>query len=67
LLDQAEGTLDVDKRRVVMAKLEKILQDDGPIVQPLWRVIQTGYDKRVKGFRMHPTQYIFAEQLAIES
>jgi len=67
LLTEAEGTLDVDKRRVVMAKLEKILQDDGPIVQPLWRVIQTGYDKRVKGFRMHPTQYIFAEQLAIES
>ena len=65
LLDQAEGTLEVDKRRVVMAKLEKIMQDDGPIVQPLWRVIQTGYDKRVKGFRMHPTQYIFAEQLAI--
>lgn len=67
LLDQAEGTLDLEKRREIMAKLEKILQDDGPIVQPLWRVIQTGYDKRVKGFRMHPTQYIFAEQLAIES
>ena len=67
LLDQAEGTLDVDKRREIMAKLEKLMQDDGPIVQPLWRVIQTGYDKRVKGFRMHPTQYIFAEELAIAS
>jgi peptide/nickel transport system substrate-binding protein len=67
LLNEAEGLLDVDKRRAVMAKLEKLLQDDGPIVQPLWRVIQTGYDKRVKGFRMHPTQYIFAEELAIES
>lgn len=67
LLTEAEGTLDVEKRRAVMAKLEKLLQDDGPIVQPLWRIIQTGYDKRVLGFRMHPTQYIFAEQLAIAS
>jgi peptide/nickel transport system substrate-binding protein len=67
LLTEAEGTLDVEKRRAIMAKLEKIMQDDGPIIQPLWRKIQTAYDKRVKGFRMHPTQYIFAETLAIEA
>jgi peptide/nickel transport system substrate-binding protein len=66
LLTEAEGLLDVEKRRSVMAKLEKIMQDDGPIVQPLWRAIQTAYDKRVKGFNMHPTQYIFAEELAVE-
>ncbi|MBI3708895.1 MAG: ABC transporter substrate-binding protein [Proteobacteria bacterium] len=67
LLTEAEGALDVEKRRAIMAKLEKIMQDDGPIIQPLWRQIQTAYDKRVKGFRMHPTQYIFAETLAIEA
>lgn len=66
LLTKAEGILDPDKRRVVMTDLERILQEDGPIVQPLWRGIQTGFSKRVKGFREHPTQYIFAEQLAIE-
>jgi peptide/nickel transport system substrate-binding protein len=66
LLTQAEGILDPDKRRVVMAKLEQMLQDDGPIVQPLWRVVQTGYHKRVKGFRMHPSQYIFLDELAVE-
>jgi len=65
-LTQAEGLLEVDKRREVMAKLEKILQDDGPIIQPLWRIVQTGFDKRVKGFRMHPTQYIFLDELAVE-
>ena len=37
LLTEAEGTLDVDARRELMAQLEKILQDDGPIVQPVWR------------------------------
>jgi peptide/nickel transport system substrate-binding protein len=67
LLTRAEGTLDVDERRKVMAELEKILQEDGPIVQPLWRGLQTAYDSRVKGFKIHPSQYIFAEQLAIES
>ncbi len=67
LLTKAEGILDVDKRREVMCQLETIMQEDGPIVQPLWRSVFTGYDKRVKGFKMHPTSYIFANELAIES
>ena len=67
LLSEAEGILDVDKRRVVMAKIEKLMQVDGPIVQPLWRSIFTAMDKRVKGFKMHPTSYIFGDELAIES
>ena len=65
LLTEAEGTLDVAKRREIMAKLEAILQDDGPIVQPLWRSVFTYMDKRVQGFKMHPTQYIFGNQLGI--
>jgi peptide/nickel transport system substrate-binding protein len=65
LLTEAEGTLDVGKRREIMAKLEAILQDDGPIVQPLWRSVFTFMDKRVQGFKMHPTQYIFGHQLGI--
>ena len=64
---EREGTLDVDQRREVMAKLEAILQDDGPIVQPFWRSAFTFYDKRVQGFKMHPTLYIFANQLAIST
>ena len=65
LLTTAEGTLDVAKRREIMAKLEAILQDDGPIVQPVWRSVFTFMDKRVQGFKMHPTQYIFGNQLGI--
>ncbi|MFQ5783253.1 MAG: ABC transporter substrate-binding protein [Alphaproteobacteria bacterium] len=65
LLTKAEGILDVDKRREVMAELETIMQEDGPIVQPLWRSVFTAMDKRVKGFRMHPTSYIFADELAL--
>ena len=49
-----------------MARLEQILQQDGPIVQPLWRVVQGGFDRKVKGFRMHPTSYLFLDELAVE-
>ena len=64
LLTEAEGQLDVDAAaQDVFDKIEALLQEDGPIVQPLWRIVRTGYDKRVQGFSMHPTQYIFAEKL----
>ena len=67
LLLEAEGLLDVDQRRAVMARIEKLLQGDGPIVQPLWRSEITFMDKRVKGFSMHPSTYIFGNELAIGS
>jgi peptide/nickel transport system substrate-binding protein len=67
LITQAEGTLDVNQRREIMAKIEAMLQDDGPIVQPIWRSVFTFMDKRVQGFRIHPTLYIFGNQLAISS
>jgi peptide/nickel transport system substrate-binding protein len=66
LLTQAEGILEADKRRVVTAKLEQILQEDGPIVQPLWLVVQAAFDSKVKGFSMHPTGYIFLDEMAVE-
>jgi len=67
LLTQAEGTLDVASRREIMSRLEAILQEDGPIVQPVWRAIFTFHDKRVQGFKPHPTLYIFGHQLAIQA
>ena len=65
LLGMAEGTLDVAARKELMARLETIMQEDGPIVQPVWRAIFTFHDKRVQGFKAHPTLYIFGHQLAI--
>jgi peptide/nickel transport system substrate-binding protein len=67
LLTEAEGTLDLAKRKTLMAKLEAIMQEDGPIVQPLWRNNFTFYDKKVKGFSVHPTNYVFANKLGIEA
>jgi peptide/nickel transport system substrate-binding protein len=65
LLTQAEGILDPKERSQVMAKIEAIMQDDGPIVQPFWRVFSTVMDKKVQGFELHPSQYIFAHRYAI--
>jgi peptide/nickel transport system substrate-binding protein len=67
LLTKAEGILDVDKRREVMAELEKIMQEDGPIVQPVWEDLYTFMDKKVKGFAMHPSGYIFGNELSLEA
>ena len=67
LLSKAEGTLDLEERRKIIGQLETIMQEDGPIVQPLWRSLYVAYDKRIKGFKNHPTNYIFANQFGIES
>ncbi len=67
LLTKAEGTLDLEERREILGQIETIMQEDGPIVQPLWRSLFVVYDKRVKGFKLHPTSYIFGQDLGIES
>ena len=56
-LDEASGVLDVDERRKKMEKVEKILQGDAVIVQPLWRSIVTAGSKKVHNYVMHPTNY----------
>ena len=66
LLTKAEGILDVDARREVMAEIQTLMQEDGPIAQPLWRKSFTAMDKRVKNYSPHPTLYYFADLLAIE-
>lgn len=59
LLAKAEGTLDVEQRRAIMAEIETLMQEEGPIVQPLWRSVFAAMDKKVLGFQAHPTQYVF--------
>ena len=56
ILTQAEGTLDMEKRKALMGELEKIMQEDGPIVQPVFRNVFTFYDKAVQGFENAPDE-----------
>lgn len=55
LLTQALAIADADKRRVVMEKIEKIMQDEGVIIQPYWRAVYRHHTAKVKGCDMHPT------------
>jgi peptide/nickel transport system substrate-binding protein len=65
LLTKAEGTIDMGKRREIVAQLEKIMHEDGPIAQPIFRNTFTFYDKRVLGVKLHPSNYFFGNRLAL--
>jgi len=64
--DIAEGRRLVSGRAAIMAKIEKLMQERGPIAQPVWQDVITSSSKQVKGFVMHPANFIFGEELAIE-
>lgn len=54
-LAEALAIADADKRRVVMAKIQKIMQDEAVLIQPYWRSVYRHYTDKVKGAEMHPT------------
>ena len=56
-LSEAEALLDVEERRKAMEKVERILQEDAVMVQPLWRPVFTIMSGAVKNYQGHPTQY----------
>jgi peptide/nickel transport system substrate-binding protein len=57
LLRIAEGTLDVEKRREVMCKIEDIMQERGPIGINYWAKVFFISSKRCKNVVAHPSQY----------
>jgi peptide/nickel transport system substrate-binding protein len=65
LLSEAERTIDLGQRRAIMGKIERLMQDDGPIVLPVWHTVFTFGDKRLRGFEMHPSTYIFGHTIAV--
>ncbi len=67
LLAEAEGYLDVEKRRAVMAKIERLILDEGPVVVPAWRAVFNYSDKKIKGYRIHPSIYIDAKDMWIDA
>ncbi|NNG04152.1 MAG: ABC transporter substrate-binding protein, partial [Inquilinus sp.] len=57
LLDQANATIDITERKRIMAQVQKTLQDDAIIAQPLWRSVFNASHKRVQNRVAHPTFY----------
>jgi peptide/nickel transport system substrate-binding protein len=66
-LDEAEATLDVEARRAVMEKVEKILQDDVPSLYPIWRPLFTFASNKVHNYPPHPTNYHQFNKVWVES
>lgn len=57
-LGEALSINDAEKRKVVMADIEKILQDSGIIIQPFWRKVYNHHAKKVQGYVQHPMQQL---------
>ena len=57
VLDEANRRLDPAERRKKMEEVERILQDDAVIVQPLWRRVFSASAKTVENFQRHPSNY----------
>nr|WP_298685889.1 ABC transporter substrate-binding protein [uncultured Dongia sp.] len=63
LLTKAEGLVDIAARKEVIKEIETLMQEEGPIVQPLWRQSYQPFDKQLKGYLPHPTEYYFCENM----
>lgn len=67
LLAEAMSIADADQRREVMAKLQKIMQDEGVVIQPYWRSIYRHHKENIIGADMHPTFEIHVAKLGFAS
>lgn len=63
LLLEAMSIANADKRREVMAKIEKIMQDEGVIIQPYWQSLYRHYREGIVGAEMHPSFEIYPDKL----
>ena len=67
LLGQANATLDVDKRREIMCKLEAIQQERGPIGIAYWMNTWFCPNKKMKGVQAHPTNYMLFNEVWMDA
>jgi peptide/nickel transport system substrate-binding protein len=56
-LDEAEAIFEPEARREKMARVQRLLQESGAIVQPIWRPIYTMTTDAVQNFPAHPSKY----------
>ncbi len=65
-LDEALGIFDDDKRRIVMADLERILRDSGVIIQPYWRNMYLHHVPAVMNYERHPSREMHFERVWLD-
>ena len=55
LLSTALSIANADERREVMAKIQKIMQDEGVVIQPYWQSLYRHARNTVQNAEIHPT------------
>ncbi|MBU2643071.1 ABC transporter substrate-binding protein [bacterium] len=63
LLKQANGTLDLEKRRKIFCQLENIQQERGSIANAFWINVWTIARQRVQNVVSHPSLYLNLDEL----
>ncbi len=66
LLAQANGTVDVEARRKIMCKLEKIQQERGSICIAYWMNTWMCCSKKLKNVAAHPNLYMLFNEAYLE-
>jgi peptide/nickel transport system substrate-binding protein len=66
LLTQAEGTFEIEKRKQLVAEIQKIMQDEGPVAIPRWNAQIIGHHKRVQGITIAPHDHMMAHEVWID-
>ena len=64
-LDGAMAILDPKARGAAMARAQKILQDEAVMVQPYWPLKFTAVSDRVRGHRVHPSDYFRMDRVGL--
>jgi peptide/nickel transport system substrate-binding protein len=54
LLEQGLSVADADARREIMAKMQKIMQDEGVLIQPYWRSVFNHSNGKFTSVDVHP-------------
>ncbi len=65
-LAEALATPDVEARRAIMERVEKVLQDSGTLVQPYWRSVFRHSHPRVKNFDAHQALEFHVEEVWLD-
>lgn len=67
LLREAERTLDVEKRRSIMCKLEEIQMERGSIGIAYWKQVWNIVPDKFKNMSAHPTEYDLLHEVWIDA
>ena len=61
-LAKADGTLDIAKRKEIMAQIETIMRDRGAVCTPFFMNVWQIYNKNIKGVIPSPEEYVILHE-----